>query len=101
MEEEKMNGKNEKIVKTPRKVRGSKYNPIQEWLQKHDHTNNGRYLANINTHIYHDHGCQDIHMMKPEHQIHTNNTKGLYRPCSHCKPHNKEYQIQLETPIHV
>lgn len=91
----------EKIVKTLKKIRGSKNHQTTEWLEKDDHHTDGRYLANINTGIYHNHGCKDILMMKPGHQIPTNNISGLYRPCSHCEPHNKEYQIQLETPAYI
>jgi hypothetical protein len=91
----------EETKKRVKMVRGSKYNQTKEWLEKHDHNIHGRYTANINTHTYHDHHCQDIHKMNPVHKITTNNEMGLYRPCSHCKPHIKQYQIQLEQIIHA
>lgn len=45
METKKM----EKEVKTPTMVRGSKYNQTPVWLAQHDHNQQGRYTANINT----------------------------------------------------
>lgn len=81
------------IVKSSR---GNKFNQTAAWLDRHDFVPNGAYMGNIHTGVFHEFGCKDIDAMNEEHKVETNNDKGLYRPCGHCKLGFGKY-LKLDT----
>lgn len=76
--------------------RGNKFNKTDAWLERHDFVPDGQYMGNCNTLIFHDFGCSDILEMNEEHKVETNNERGLYRPCGHCKPGMNKFIKSLD-----
>lgn len=66
--------------------RGNKFERTENWEERHDFVEGGDYMGNCHTGVYHDLGCSDINKMNKEHKVPTDNEKGLYRVCGHCKP---------------
>jgi methylphosphotriester-DNA--protein-cysteine methyltransferase len=83
-------------IKTPRRVRASKFNRTEKWLAKNDHTNQCVYIANVKTKILHHPDCRHVKRMLPENQLITDNLQALYRPCSHCTPDKGSIQTLLQ-----
>lgn len=76
--------------------RGNKFNRTDAWYDRHDFDACGSYMGNIHTGVFHEFGCRDIDAMNEEHKVETNNDKGLYRPCGHCKPGMSRF-LNLDT----
>lgn len=76
--------------------KGNKFDRTEDWEERHDFIEGGEYMGNCHTGVYHSHGCGDILKMNTEHKVPTDNEKGLYRGCGHCKPGLNEF-LKLDT----
>lgn len=92
-----MMAKNEIKANIQRENRkGNKFDRTDAWLERHDFDPMGEYMGNMHTGRYHELGCSDIDKMNSEHKVETNNDKGLYRPCGHCRPGMSKFLNTLD-----